>query len=61
MHDARCACSAHDPDGEVEREIQARVRANRVKLWAIRGIDARIRQSADRMTLDRLALGSGMG
>lgn len=60
MHDSGCSCSAHDPNGDVERAIQAGVLANRVRLWAILGIDARIRHNAERMTLDRLALDSGM-
>jgi hypothetical protein len=41
MHDARCGCSAHDPDGEIQRAIEAATRANRAKLWALIGADAR--------------------
>jgi hypothetical protein len=60
MHDARCSCSAHDPSADIERAIQTGIRANRARLRAIIGIDARIQQRADQMTLDRLALRSGM-
>jgi hypothetical protein len=60
MHDSRCPCSAHDPNGDVERAVQAGIRANKARLWAILGIDARIARSADQMTLDRLARDSGL-
>jgi len=60
MHDARCGCSAHDPDGDIDRAIQAAARANRAKLWTLLGPDARIAHHADQMTLERLARDSGM-
>ncbi len=60
MHDSRCSCSAHDPNGDVERAVQAGIRANRAKLWALLGTDARIAHSADQMSLDRLARDSGL-
>jgi hypothetical protein len=60
MHDTRCGCSAHDPDGEIERAIQAAMRVNRAKLWALLGPDARTAHRADQMTLERLGHNSGM-
>jgi hypothetical protein len=60
MHDSRCTCSAHDPDGDVERAIRAGIRANRAKLWKILGPGTRAAHAADGLILDRLALESRM-
>jgi hypothetical protein len=60
MHDSCCSCSAHDPSGDLERAIQSGIRANKAKLWAILGVDARVQHSADQMTLERLAAESGL-
>jgi hypothetical protein len=60
MQASRCGCSAHDPDGEIERATQALMRANRAKLWALLGPDASIAHRADQTTLERLTRNSGM-
>jgi hypothetical protein len=61
MHDAHCPCSAHDPNGTLERVIQHAQRANSLKLKSFLDVRARIRHSAEQTTLDRLAASSGMG